>query len=350
MYLVVGLGNPGKKYEKNRHNVGFMAVDELRASLVMPDYKEKFGGVWSKGDGAAILKPMTFMNLSGDSIQPCAAFLKVLPADLIVVHDELDLPFGDVRLKQGGGHAGHNGLRSTIERLGSSDFVRVRIGISRPPPGFRGEVADYVLSDFDPVEKAELPDVLARALAAAKRVLAEGPQAAMTVVNQKAPAFKGDAVLKGEFKPVSLEDYKGKWLVFFFYPLYRLFYNSSEPPPTPYLTSRPSLQDLLQVAGKKGPEARFLRKLSSLWSHMGDLEHQVLLDVAGRLATRADEAAKQEGLRVPPGRKCRTTRMRLVPARGKHYRKQSQTADAKPTEGAAARDLKSFPHPILDGA
>jgi transcriptional regulator with XRE-family HTH domain len=150
------------------------------------------------------------------------------------------------------------------------------------------------------------------------------------------------------FKVPSLETLE-KFAAAFDLPLYRLFYNSSEPPPTAYLTSRPSFQDLLQVAGKKGPEARFLRKLSSLWTQMGDLEHQVLLDVAGRLATRADEAAKQQCLRVRPGRKCRTTRMQLVPARGKHYREQSQTADAKPTEVAAARDLKSFPHPILDG-
>src|SRR5215470_6696648 len=113
-----------------------MAADELRASLGLPDYKDKFAGAWSKGDTVAVLKPLTFMNLSGDAAQPCASFLKVQVKDIVVVHDELDLPFGDVRLKQGGGHAGHNGLRSSIERLGTPDFVRVRIGIGRPPPGF----------------------------------------------------------------------------------------------------------------------------------------------------------------------------------------------------------------------
>jgi PTH1 family peptidyl-tRNA hydrolase len=190
MYLVVGLGNPGKKYERNRHNVGFMAADELRASLGLPDYKEKWNAVWTKGDDVALLKPQTYMNLSGDSVQPAAAFLKVPPKDIVVVHDELDLPFGDVRLKQGGGHAGHNGLRSLVDRLGSPDFVRVRIGIGRPPPGFRGEVADYVLQDFDSVEKAELPDVIVRALAATRKVLAEGPAAAMNAVNAKAPPRK----------------------------------------------------------------------------------------------------------------------------------------------------------------
>jgi PTH1 family peptidyl-tRNA hydrolase len=186
--LVVGLGNPGKKYEKNRHNVGFVVADEIRASLGLPDYKEKFSGVFSKGDDLALLKPMTFMNLSGDSVQPCAAFLKVAVKDIVVVHDELDLPFGDVRLKQGGGHAGHNGLRSTMERLGSPDFARVRVGIGRPPPGFRGEVADYVLGDFDPVERAELPDVVGRALAAIRRVIQEGIAAAMNVTNARQPA------------------------------------------------------------------------------------------------------------------------------------------------------------------
>ena len=185
MFLAVGLGNPGRKYEGNRHNVGFMAADELRSAFGLPDYKDKFSGVWTKGDALAILKPGTYMNLSGDCVQPAGAFLKVPPAEVIVLHDELDLAFGDVRLKFGGGHAGHNGLRSIIERLGTPDFVRVRIGIGRPPPGFRGDVADYVLQNFDPSEKAELPDVIGRALDATKRVLADGLSAAMNAVNQK---------------------------------------------------------------------------------------------------------------------------------------------------------------------
>jgi PTH1 family peptidyl-tRNA hydrolase len=188
MYLVVGLGNPGRKYEGNRHNVGAMAADELRRAEGVADYKEKFSGVWAKGDRLAILKPGTYMNLSGDSVQPASAFLKVAPADVIVLHDELDIPFGEVRLKFGGGHAGHNGLRSIIERLGTPDFIRVRIGIGRPPPGFRGDVADFVLQSFDPSEKAELPDVLSRALDATKRVLSDGLAAAMNSANQKKTA------------------------------------------------------------------------------------------------------------------------------------------------------------------
>jgi PTH1 family peptidyl-tRNA hydrolase len=186
--LVVGLGNPGRKYEGHRHNVGFVTVDELMRAEGLPAWREKFSGTMTKGPALGteivLLKPATFMNLSGQSVQPAAAFLKVSPPDIVVVHDELDLPFGDVRVKVGGGHAGHNGLRSLIEHLGA-DFVRVRIGIGRPPPGFRGEVADYVLSDFDPLERAELDGIVARAIDATRRVLLHGAEAAMNAVNQK---------------------------------------------------------------------------------------------------------------------------------------------------------------------
>jgi len=193
MHLVVGLGNPGKKYERNRHNVGFMVVERLARSHGMPDFKEKFSAVWTKGELAgrggrhpvALLEPQTFMNLSGDSVQPAAAFLKVDPSHVIVVHDELDLPWKDVRLKVGGGHAGHNGLRSIMQRLGTPEFVRVRVGIGRPPPGFRGDVADFVLADFDAMERSELPDVVDRAALAIEKVVADGISAAMNAVNTR---------------------------------------------------------------------------------------------------------------------------------------------------------------------
>ncbi len=193
MHLVVGLGNPGKKYAKNRHNIGFMVVERLASSHGLPDFKEKFSAVWTKGEASvggrrfpiALLEPQTFMNLSGDSVQPAAAFLKTEPANVIVVHDELDIPWKDVRLKLGGGHAGHNGLRSIIARLGSPDFVRVRVGIGRPPPGFKGDVADYVLQNFDAMESAELADVVDRACNAVERVIADGLTPAMNAVNTK---------------------------------------------------------------------------------------------------------------------------------------------------------------------
>ncbi|MGO8993952.1 MAG: aminoacyl-tRNA hydrolase [Polyangiaceae bacterium] len=189
MHLIVGLGNPGREYEGSRHNAGFLVVDELCRRGGLPDFKEKFSGVWTKGDlfghPVAVLKPMTYMNLSGDSVQPAAAFLKVPPAEIIVVHDELDLAWKDVRVKVGGGHAGHNGLRSMIQRLGTPDFVRVRIGIGKPGAGFQGDTADWVLSSFDAMERAEWPDVEARAVLAVKTILEEGTAAAMNLANAK---------------------------------------------------------------------------------------------------------------------------------------------------------------------
>jgi PTH1 family peptidyl-tRNA hydrolase len=165
--LIVGLGNPGREYAAHRHNVGFMAVDEIARRVKADAFREKFSGEWARaeiaGEPAILLKPMTYMNESGRSVQPAMAFFKIAPADLVVLHDELDIPFGEVRLKVGGGHAGHNGLRSIMEHAGGGEFGRVRLGIGRPPPGFRGEVASFVLSGFDTTERAALPDLLKKA-------------------------------------------------------------------------------------------------------------------------------------------------------------------------------------------
>jgi PTH1 family peptidyl-tRNA hydrolase len=193
VHLVVGLGNPGREYERSRHNVGFLVADAIREGQGWPDFKQKFSGVWTKGalpGGApvALLKPQTYMNLSGDSVQPAGAFLKVPPAEVIVIHDELDLPWRDVRIKVGGGHAGNNGIRSIIQRLGTPDFVRVRVGIGKPPPGFRGGGADWVLSSFDAIEWAEMPDVVSRAVGAVRRVIEDGVATAMNVVNTNSAA------------------------------------------------------------------------------------------------------------------------------------------------------------------
>lgn len=189
--LVVGLGNPGKKYERTRHNVGFLVLDAIAKDNGLEDFREKFSGLFSKGVAYAkevvLLKPQTFMNLSGDSVQPAMVFHKRTVAEVLVIHDELDLPFGEVRVKVGGGHAGHNGLRSLIGRLGAPGFVRVRVGIGRPPPTFGGDVADFVLADFDPSERAALPTVLESARLAAEAVLRDGALAAMAKVNAKAP-------------------------------------------------------------------------------------------------------------------------------------------------------------------
>jgi peptidyl-tRNA hydrolase, PTH1 family len=189
--LVVGLGNPGREHEGQRHNVGFAVTGELQRTWALPDFKAKWSGLFTRGEvggkPVALLQPQTYMNLSGDSVQPAAAFLGVVPGDVLVVHDELDLPWRDVRIKVGGGHAGHNGLRSILQRLGTPDFLRVRVGIGRPPPGWKGQgdVADWVLSRFDASEKAELPDVVTRAADAVTRVLQDGPDAAMLAVHTK---------------------------------------------------------------------------------------------------------------------------------------------------------------------
>ncbi len=199
MLLVVGLGNPGKSYDDTRHNVGFAVVDALARAAGADAFRDKFSGLVARGrlgaTDVALLKPQTFMNLSGQCVQPAAAFFKVPAADVVVVHDELDLPFGELRLKQGGGHAGHNGLRSIIERLGA-DFGRLRVGIGRPPPTHRGDVASYVLARFDPAERAALDGLYAAARAALEAVAASGFGAAMNRVNArpKPPRAKpGDA-------------------------------------------------------------------------------------------------------------------------------------------------------------
>lgn len=189
MLLLVGLGNPGREYEGHRHNVGFRVVDAIREAQGWPDFKPKFSGAWTRGalgeHSVALLKPQGYMNLSGESVQPAAAFLKVPPQDIVVIHDELDLEWKDVRIKVGGGHAGHNGVRNIIERLGSAAFVRVRVGIGSPVRAGR-DAADWVLSNFDAVEREELSGVVAAAVSAVRSVVELGPAAAMNRVNVRA--------------------------------------------------------------------------------------------------------------------------------------------------------------------
>ncbi len=197
MKLVVGLGNPGTQYARNRHNVGFMVVDHLASAFGFPTLRDKFSGLWSKGtiagEDVVLLQPMTFMNESGKSVQAAVAFFHVdaKSGDLVVLHDDLEQPFADVRVKIGGGHGGHNGLRSTAGVLGP-DFARVRIGIGRPPAGFRGEVADFVLQNFDPVEEATLPDVVTKSIEATRKWIDKGAAAA----TESPPKTKGGRAQK----------------------------------------------------------------------------------------------------------------------------------------------------------
>jgi PTH1 family peptidyl-tRNA hydrolase len=173
--LVAGLGNPGAEHARDRHNVGWMVVDEL-ARRHAGSFKGKFRGrladVRLEDAKLALLKPETYMNDSGASIQSAAAFYKLAPASVLVVHDDVDLEVGRLQARLGGGLAGHNGLRSIAQRLGSQDFLRVRIGVGRPGRGDPRPVADYVLSGFAAEDDAEA--IVARAADAVECVVAEG--------------------------------------------------------------------------------------------------------------------------------------------------------------------------------
>ncbi|GGM74488.1 peptidyl-tRNA hydrolase [Longimycelium tulufanense] len=178
--LVVGLGNPGPAYAGNRHNVGFMVLDEL-VGRIGGKFKAHKGGAEVlegrlAGRRVVLAKPRAFMNLSGGPVAGTARFYKVQPASLVVVHDELDIDFGAVRLKLGGGEGGHNGLRSISKSVGTRDYYRVRVGIGRPPG--RMDPADYVLRDFSSVERKELPFVLDRCADAVESLLTDGLEVA----------------------------------------------------------------------------------------------------------------------------------------------------------------------------
>lgn len=185
MVLVVGLGNPGAQYRDSRHNLGFMVVDELgrRAGAGSPRAKLGAELADAKLDGVATLlcKPQEYMNVSGESVAQVARFFKIPPADVLVIHDELDLPFSRLKLAAGGGPGGHNGVRSIIERLGTNDFPRLRVGIGRPPAPM--DPAAYVLQDFDPAEAHALPALLATAADAATAVVTGGLASAMNKFN-----------------------------------------------------------------------------------------------------------------------------------------------------------------------
>lgn len=174
MKLFVGLGNPGAKYAQNRHNIGFMAVDRIAADHGFGPWRSKFQGSVSEGvlsgEKIILLKPETFMNRSGQSVGEAARFYKVDPSDIVVFHDEIDLAPGKLRVKQGGGHAGHNGLRSLHGHIGDA-YGRVRMGVGHP--GHKDAVATYVLKDFSKSDQAWLDDML-RGISYGAGALAQG--------------------------------------------------------------------------------------------------------------------------------------------------------------------------------
>ncbi|MDS9468323.1 aminoacyl-tRNA hydrolase [Paracoccus sp. MBLB3053] len=211
MKLIVGLGNPGPKYDKNRHNVGFMALDHIASDHGFGAWRSRFQGETSEGrlgsERVTLLKPATFMNLSGQAVGEAMRYLKIEPRDVIVLHDELDLPPGKARLKLGGGHAGHNGLRSIHQHIGEA-YRRLRIGIGHP--GHKDRVAAYVLSDF---AKDELPglDDLLRGISDGAAALANGDDSKfMNAVSARAAPARNsgtrpERVEKAAPKPASTE-------------------------------------------------------------------------------------------------------------------------------------------------
>lgn len=186
--LIAGLGNPGREYEATRHNAGFWWVERVasaRGVALNPD--RKFHGLAARvhigGHETWLLEPQTFMNRSGQAVGALAGFYKIAPEEILVVHDELDLPPGDVRLKNGGGHGGHNGLKDIVAHLGTSDFWRLRLGIGHP--GDKSQVSDYVLHAARREEQDSIDDAMARSLDLLPQLLAGDFSAAMLKLHTK---------------------------------------------------------------------------------------------------------------------------------------------------------------------
>lgn len=184
-YLIVGLGNPGPRYHHNRHNVGFMVVDALADTANIPIRRVEFRALVGKGEYAdervILAKPQTFMNNSGQAVGALVRFYKILIENLLVVHDDLDLPYGTLRLRPRGGAGGQRGMGSIMAKLNTQDFARLRVGIGRPSG--RMDPSDYVLHDFDPPEEEILPEVLASAVDAIRMFLKDGIERAMSECN-----------------------------------------------------------------------------------------------------------------------------------------------------------------------
>lgn len=189
-WLIAGLGNPGPEYSGNRHNAGFMVADLLAERMGARFKRDRSRAAVAAGRLAGfpvtLAKPLTFMNLSGRPVAALRSFYKIPPERIVVVHDELDLPFGALRLKQGGGDNGHNGLRSVTAALGTRDYFRVRVGIGRPPG--RMDPADFVLHDFSAAERKLVPEVLERSADATEALLQHGLAAAQNEFHTNVPA------------------------------------------------------------------------------------------------------------------------------------------------------------------
>lgn len=185
-YIIAGLGNPGPAYQWTRHNAGFLFLDRLSHLENISISKKAFSGVSGEGNlfghRLILLKPQTFMNLSGKSVMQALQFYKLPPSQLVVVHDELDLSFGSARFKNGGGHGGHNGLRSIMENLGNGDFIRLRIGIGKSP---HGDTTGHVLGKIPPEQMEVFSRVLDGGIEMLEVMIKEGLPKSMSLFNNK---------------------------------------------------------------------------------------------------------------------------------------------------------------------
>jgi PTH1 family peptidyl-tRNA hydrolase len=184
-FLIVGLGNPGAQYRRSRHNVGVMAIERLAERNGIAINRQQFfgraGGGVITGCRVLLLMPQTYMNLSGQSVQAAAQFHKLLPENVIVLHDDVDLELGRIQVKQGGGHGGHKGVESIMRLLGETDFLRVRMGVGRPPT--HDSTSDHVLGDFRPDEEATVGRLIERAGSVVEVLLQDGLNQAMNQFN-----------------------------------------------------------------------------------------------------------------------------------------------------------------------
>ncbi|HXX35705.1 MAG TPA: aminoacyl-tRNA hydrolase [Thermodesulfobacteriota bacterium] len=187
MKIIVGLGNPGTAYRMSRHNIGFQVVDHLarmnQLSIRTKRFKSLYGTGYIDSEHVVLAKPVTFMNRSGEAVKKAADFFGLTVEDLVVVHDDLDLPFGKLRFKRRGGDGGHQGVRSVIECMGGNNFLRLKVGIGRPPEGM--DPAEYVLEVFSDVEQSQLDQILSRAVESLRAVFLQGLEKAMNQFQKK---------------------------------------------------------------------------------------------------------------------------------------------------------------------
>lgn len=191
MKIIVGLGNPGTQHRMSRHNIGFQVIDRIaqinHISVHAKRFRSLYGTGWIDFQQVVLSKPMTFMNRSGEAVKKAADFFRLGTEDLVVIHDDLDLPFGRLRFKRRGGDGGHRGVRSIIEKMGGNNFLRLKVGIGRIPEGM--DSADYVLGVFDRIEQSRLDQVLFQAAESLRVMLLEGLEKAMNQIQKKSPLF-----------------------------------------------------------------------------------------------------------------------------------------------------------------